>query len=326
MDSDRQRIVEFVRKWGGSTTDAVLDPSMQAFHAPDIAGLISYRLKGSCAIVFGDPICEEMDKAALAKAFHRFMQEQGNNIIYISTSKQYARWAIENVCGALIEFGHELVFDPENDPTKASGKHAGLLRRKVKHALREGVQVHEHLTQDPAIEKAIENVGEAWLKGRRGTQIHISNIYLFSNRFGKRWLYAKNGEAIVGTISLNELKAHKGWHMNHLMITPEAPHGTSELLVVSALEMLRNEGCRFTTAGTVTATQLGEIVGLNKFAVWTGRFVFRLAKIIAHLSGLNTFWGKFHPQSRPTYLLFSQKKIGFSELRALKAALSGEKR
>lgn len=320
---DRALIVEMVRRWGGATTDAVLDPSMQYFTLPNISGMIGYRLKARCAIVFGDPICAAADRGILAEGFHRYMEDQGNTVVYIAVSQDYAYWAIEHVCNTLVEFGEELTLDPSCDPRKNTGTHGSLVRRKVKQAVREGVTVHEHLTCDPIIERAMEGVGEEWLKSRKGPQIHISDIYLFDDRAGKRWFYAKRGDSIVGTISLNQLQARSGWLINHLMITDEAPNGTPELLVVSALEALDKEGCRYATVGMVTVNELGEIVGLSKFSTWLARSVFKVAKKVAHLDGLNTFWGKYHPKSQPMYLLFSRNRVGIRELLGLKNALYG---
>lgn len=325
LKEERPAIVELVRCWGGSTTDAVLDPSMQVFSLPGISGFIGYRLAYGCAIAFGDPICAATDKTVMAEAFHRFAEEQGKTIIYVAASQSFAHWAIQHVCGALIEVGEELILDPSFDPRKRTGTHGSLVRRKVKSAQREGVTIHEYLGRDSELERSLEHVGELWLQSRSGPQIHISDVYLFDDRVGKRWFYAKQGDLCVGVITLNQLQAHKGWLLNHLMLTPEAPNGTSELLVVSALEALEKEGCRFVTVGMVTRSELGEIIGLGKFSAKLGRAVFKLAKKVAHLDGLNTFWGKFHPQSVPSYVLFSRKRIGVREILALKSALYGEK-
>jgi len=316
-------LLELVRRFGGATTDAVLDPVMQIFTEPGIYGFISYRINKKCAIVFGDPICAANDKIVLSTAFHLSMEKQGKSIVYIATSEEYARWAIQHTCQALVSFGEELILNPSSNPRERSGTRGSLVRRKVKKAVREGVKIDEYLPKDPIIELGIEQVGATWLQGRKGLQLHISNVYLFDNRLGKRWFYAKQGDRIVGVITLNQLQAHNGWLLNHLMVVPNAPKGTSELLVISALETLAKEECKFVTVGIVAATELGEIIGLGKFSTWIARKGFMIAKKIVQLDGLNTFWGKFHPESKPLYILFSKNRIGLSELISLKLALSG---
>lgn len=315
-------IVELVRRFGGCTTDAVLDPVMQIFVEPGIYGFISYRLNKRCAIIFGDPICAASDKALLSTAFHSFMEKEQKSIVYVGTSEEYAKWAIKHTCHTLIGFGEELILDPSSNPRERTGTRGSLVRRKVKQAVREGVTIHEYITRDPVIELGIEQVGAVWLQGRKGLQLHISNVYLFDNRLGKRWFYAKQGEQIVGVISLNQLQEHKGWLLNHLMVIPSAPKGTSELLIVSTLEALEKEECRYVSVGIIASNNLGEIVGLGKFSSWIARKGFIIAKKIGQIDGLNTFWGKFHPESKPLYMLFSRNRIGFSELMSLKLALS----
>lgn len=321
----REYIVELVRRWGGSTTDAVLDPAIQIFEHPGIVGFVGYRLELGCAIVFGDPICAPADRELLAQAFHRFTDSKRLRVIYIAASRAYAHWAIGNVCGAIIEFGEELVFNPPTDPRKNTGTYGSLVRRKTKQAHREGVAVHEYIPHDAALESAIELVKEQWLLSRRGLQVHLSNAHLFTDRMGKRWFYAKQGDRVIGVIALNHLQARNGWLINHLMVIPEAPNGVHELLMTSALEALEKEGYPFATVGAIAASQLGEIRGLSKFASLIARMAFKIASKAIHLEGLNTFWGKFHPKSEPAYLIFSRKRIGIREMLSLKRAMSGKR-
>jgi lysylphosphatidylglycerol synthetase-like protein (DUF2156 family) len=153
--------------------------------------------------------------------------------------------------------------------------------------------------------------------------MHISNVYLFTDCFGKRWFYAKQKDQVIGVIALNHLQARSGWLLNHLMVIPEAPNGVPELLMAHTLETLEKEGCPFATVGSIASNQLGEIQGLNKLAASLAKAVFVLANKAMKLHGLNTFWGKFHPKSEPAYLMFSKSKIGIRELLSLRKALNG---
>jgi lysylphosphatidylglycerol synthetase-like protein (DUF2156 family) len=315
-------IVECVRRWGGLASDAVLDPSCKHFSLPTIEGLIGYHLEPGCAVVYGDPVCSPADTPTLVSAFHHHCQKQGRQIVYVTTSESFAKWAINHVCGALMEWGEELTLDPHHDPRKNTGVHGSLVRRKTRHALREGVTVNEYLTHDATLEKAIEQVSENWLKGRQGPQVHLSHVRLFDDRFGKRWFYAQQGNRVVGVVVLNQLQAHQGWLLNRLMITQDAPNGTPELLVVSALEILAQEQCHFVTFGTTPADQLGEIEGLGKISAWMARQAYQIAKKVFQFQGLKMFWRKFDPQSRRSYLLFSKPRIGPREIAGLTRALN----
>lgn len=318
----REQIVACVRKYGGAASDAILDPACKIFQSPNIEGVIGYRSEGTSLIAFGDPAAKKEDKIALAKVFNDFALDQGKTVIYIAASHDFAEEMLKNLCKVSVEFGTELDYDPTNDPRKLTGTQASLVRRKVRHALHDGVECHEYMGDDPKIEKELEQVADAWLKGRRGLQVYISHIRLFDDPQGKRWFYAKQGGRIIGVLMLHQLQAYRGWLINRLMITPDAAHGTPELLVVTALDSLRLEDCPFATFGAVSGDHLGKIEGLGKFSKAILMFTFKVTKSLFHLEGHMKFWGKFHPISKPSYLLFSKSNVSISELSSLMKALN----
>lgn len=314
-------VVDCVRRLGGSCSAAILDEATSIYSIKPVDGLIGYRLENSSAVVYGDPVCQTEDWEVLVQSFHDDCAEKDLGIVYISTSETFARWAHARFCGTLIQFGKELVLDPHDDPQKLTGTHASLLRRKVRHAIKEGVVVHELLTPDPHIQAGIEQVRDRWLNGRQGLQIHISNPRVFSDREGKRWFYAQENDRITGVVVLNQLQNRKGWLLNHLMHT-DAANGTPELLVSTALDALARENCHYVTFGTVTATELGEINGLSQLSSWMCSRLYRLITWMFHLESRPKFWEKFHPRAEPLYLLFSRKTVRIRELRALMRALN----
>lgn len=322
MTAERQHIVACVRKWAGSAAAAVLDPACTLFTTLNSDGLIAYRIELRCAVVFGDPVCPPAAMPRLVSAFHAYCHELGLNVVYINATQQFTTWAMQHVCQASVAFGHEIILAPQSDPRSLTGANASLLRRKVRHALHKGTLVKEYLTPDIKLEQQLEAVGTAWLKSRHGPQIFISHIRLFSDRLGKRWFYARHGDKIVGVLVLNQMQTFHGWLLNSLMMTPDAPHGTPELLVTTAIDTLRNEGCRHLSCGSVPAKQLGEIVGPGSISAWLLRQAFKGATTIFRLNGRMKFWEKFQPACRPSYVLFSQSRIHLREIWALMRALN----
>jgi len=322
LSNERLYIIESVRKWGGDNTDAILDPKCKIFKSPTIEGLIGYRLASNSAVVIGDPVCAAKDKGPLATEFHTYCEKNKHQVIYISASEEFAFWANQQICPLSIEWGEKLYLDPHNNPYNNKGSKGSLVRRKVKQAIREGTEILEYLPDDPKLEAAIEEVGVKWLASRDKPQVHISNVHLFNDRLGKRWIYAKRSEKIVGVVILNQLQAQEGWLMNHLMLTPEASNGTPELLVFSALEILEKEGCHFVTFGATPVPELRKIFGMGWISASLTRFIYRVANKVFHLDGLKMFWGKFQPESKRSYLLFSRKKITPRTLGALMNALN----
>lgn len=315
--------VESVRKWGGSTTDAILDPSCQIFRVPAIDGLIGYRDINGCAVVFGDPLCPSDKIENLIDSFHEYCESINLKVIYLIISEPFAAWLVEKgFCKSRIEYGEELILNPHDDPRKRQGSHASLVRRKVRHAESENVIVKEYIPTNATIEKGIVQVGEKWLENRQGPQIHISNVRTFDNTYGKRWFYAEVQDQIVGVLTLNRLEKHDGYLLNHLMFTPDAPGGVPEILVITALNALVLENCNFVTFGSVPAASLGEIVGLGPFSKYFAVNIYLLANKMYQLDGKKKFWEKFAPSSDKMFLAFQNSHIGLKELIALKNALN----
>lgn len=316
--------IELVRKWGSSNADAVLDSECLAFSLAEIDGFIGYKLAQNNAIVFGEPIASPNDQKKLALAFQEYSNQHNYNVIYVAASETFAKWALQNISKAAAQFGMELFFDPHNNPIDFTGNHASLVRRKVRHAQKENTVVKEYLGQDNQLEEKMLHVGSEWLKSRTGPQIHISKVSIFENGIGKRWFYAQKDNAIVAVVTLNQLQSERGYLLNHLMITPDAPHGTPELLFTSVLAKLKDEGCSYVTVGAVPAKKLDVITGFSSIVSWMAKCVFKVITSMYGLQGRSKFWEKFHPQSKPSFILFSSHIIGLNTIKSVIKALNGK--
>lgn len=312
-------IENLIHRWGNSASEATLEFDCHYFSLPQIDGCIGYHVAAECAIVFGDPICSWEDVPELTTAFHHFCQEKGWNIIYVIASEKFSKWCIqEKFCNIQIEVGEELVFNPENDLTL--GPPGNKFRNQLNHTSRHGLQVKEYLAYDEELEHAMQQVGQAWLKGRVGPQIYLGNLDFFSNRIGKRWFYVQDNEKITAMAMLSRLEAYQGWLLKYCPTIPYALRGTSEVLMLSILETLRNEDCHYLTYGMVPKEHLGEILGLGKISTWIAKHVFLIISRIFHLEQRKLYWYKFHPQALRSFVLLNQPHIGFREIRALTKA------
>lgn len=316
----QEDILRYVRKFGNANSDAILDPQCQFFSVPHIEGVIGYRFESNCAVVFGDPACPEHQRAELVKSFHEYCDQQRRNVIYVVVSERFKSWAIDNECAATIEFGQELYLDPTNDPRK--GAKGSLARRKVRKAIKSGVEVFEYQGYDPELEKQMEELGNRWLANRKGPQLHISHVNLFENRLGKRWFYATCNGEVIGVVVLNEIKARGGWLLNRLMMAPNSPGGTPEILVITALDQLASEDCHYVTFGGIPGDEIGEIGGFGNFTQWLVPKMYQLSLSLFKLGGKGKFWEKFQPEAEKSYLLFREPSLSPGKLIGLMRALN----
>ena len=319
LRDEKSLLQEWIHRWGSSVSEVALDPSCLIFRTPGIDGFIGYRIESGCAIIYGDPVCAPEDMPSLALTFYSFCQANHLRLIYIIVSEPFASWAIDHVCNVMIEVGEELTFDPFENPKEGSNK--ARLRNKLRHAGKLGLKVNEYLSYDEKLEHAMKQAGAEWLKGRRGPQIYLGYLNFFDHRIDKRWFYVQDGDSIIGTALLSKLEARKGWLLKFLIITPKAPRGTSELLMMTILETLKKEGCHFLTNGMVPAEKIGQTVGLGKFSTWLARKIFKIARWFFKLQQRKTYWEQFSPKAEKVYLLFSEPNLSLQEIRAVMKAL-----
>lgn len=316
------QVSSWVRRFGNSASVALLDPSCGIYSAPHLDGVIGYRIKAGCAVVFGDPVCSKDHLPELVNSFHCFCQERGASVVYTATSSTFAAWAHEVFKGSHIEVAEELLLNPQHDFLESSK--GRRLRSKLSHPMKLGIEIQEYLSSDPEIQRAIEAVATDWLSGRQGPQIYLAHVDLFGCPEGKRWFYAKLGDKVIGLLMLNRLEAKEGWVLNLCMATGEAPSGTSELLVLSVLRQLKAEGCSLLTLGVVPRDTLGEIEGFGAMSSWCARKAYLGAKRYFNLERRKEYWRKFHPQSERAYVVFPQAKMSvryvFGVIQALNAS------
>ena len=315
--SERLEFVKMIRKWGSVSAGGLLDAPCQIFYHPGIEGFIGYRLEGSNAVVLGDPVCAPQHRAALAISFQEECAKQKIGVIYTIASPDFASWAHENLSAIAIEWGEIFICDPSHNPIDSSGPKASLVRRKTKHALKENVIVQEYFGADPAIEAQIEKLGEAWLGKRQGAQIYLCALNIFKDRFGKRWFYAEQDKKIIGFLQLHALESRQGWLLNHVITGKNAPNGVSELLIVSALRQLDQEGCHCVLMGPVPTYSLKEIKGANRFITQFARLVYNFARKIFHLDRHGEFWEKFQLPTEGSYLVFPEKNLKISSIKSV---------
>lgn len=318
----KQLIIECLHQWGGSVIESILDPTCHIFSTPKVKGLIGYYANRGCVVVFGDPVCHPDDREHLVNAFDSYCENQKKNIVYLVASEEFAKWMRKQQSSALITFGKELFLNPQSDPRAYSGKKGISLRGKIRHAEKNGVSVEEYKGEIPELEKKIQDVATQWLKYRHGPQIYISRVRLFAERFGKRWFYAKQGDRLVGGLVLNQLQVKEGWALDRVMTVPNAPQGTSELLVVSVMETIAREGCHFLTFGATNETSLGDILGFGKCSSFLVPRLYKASLKIFNLHKRGKYWEKFHPQSSPAFLIFKKPHLGFHEMNGILHALN----
>jgi lysylphosphatidylglycerol synthetase-like protein (DUF2156 family) len=312
-------VTELARRFGSSVSHVLADPRCERFFLSGVEGVIAYRKGIRCLVAIGDPICHPRDAGRFVNAFRQACEARKLGAIFAAANDAVAELCIARGWSA-IEYGEELVFDPRRDCR--AGARGREVRKNLNRAERAGVTFDEYCGGNPGMEWHLEAVAQDWLAGRHGVQAFISPIRLFDVRHGRRWIYARQGESIVGVLTLVRIERREGWVFEHLLNTPMAPAGTSEGMIVHALDRLREEGCAYATFGPSPRHDLGRMHGVGWYGQHVGRMFFDTASRALGFDAQSRFRRKFQPvSSEGSFLLFSSG-IGVCEATGLMRAFN----
>lgn len=318
-------LTDYIQQYGTAASIALFDPAFKIFKIDPVNGIIGYRAEGKCAVVFGDPLCAQNDRFALTHAFHDYCKKNNMRVVYTAVSDQFRQWAMQGLCKAAMQMGHEMILDPLQDPRHMSGPQANLLRRKIKKSIFDGIYVHEYMDYDAHIEYEMNQVAHAWLAHRKGPQIYYAQTNLFADKTTKRWFYAQQADAIVGVIVISHINAQKGWVINNLMKHPEAADYVSDYMVICAMDTLRGQGCRYVSTGPTFSNQISYMDGFGKVQQSFIKIGIRIARLLFKiLHDHQRYWKKFEPRKKPIFILFSDSRIGYRELKGIMGAFNAQ--
>jgi len=312
MEELNKREKELFISYGSAASEAMFDFPCHFFQIPTSTGFIAYRIQFTCAIILGDPICQVDERMALMQAFHQYCNKLNMRIVYISVSATYAKM-LQKDCKVLMEVCEEIFFDPQINPLIANHR----LEHRFNKAIQHGLTFHEYIPLNQEIENSLLEIGVKWNKAIKGSHVYIGHLNFFESYIGKRWFYVKDGTQIISMIMLSKLEAQGGWYLKFLITLPKVFRETSEFAMVSLLKTLRNENCRFLTKGMIPLDCMGEIKGLSFFSNQFINYIYKIIGFIFKFKKRKAYWQRYHPKSVPTYLAFSNSKIGLNEIRAL---------
>jgi lysylphosphatidylglycerol synthetase-like protein (DUF2156 family) len=311
--------VDLVRRYGGPISHAALDPNNSIFHSTDVNGLITFRVIGRCAVVFGDPICAPENSTTLADAFSIYCDAKSWSIVYSAASSVMQRYANEHGYTSL-EFAELIMTNPQQDPEMGHQGHH--LRQHLNQTRRAGVTVREYFglaTPDSGLEEKLEAVSKNWLATRQGVQLYLGRPRLFDDKSGRRWFIAEQAGSVIGMLSMlniNFLGSHN--LINLLFSSSSTPLYTRELMIASALRTLRNEGNQLICLSIAPLPDLKAINYCNALSRFMSRTIYRLVAKIMNFRGRALFWKKFNViRTEPMYLVFNSSRIGLREINAL---------
>ncbi len=317
MTSEASARLALVQRYGRtSTAFRALGEELQAWF-PESAeradAMVAYAAMPGAAVSAGEPIAPLHALVPVAEAFVRAQAALGRRASFFATEGRLAQSpALSRRC-----IGEQPVWDPQQW-TEALCGHKSL-REQLRRARAKGVTVEvvEHARlESSGFQQSVAALQARWRATRSMPPMgFLVTQGLLEGARARRTLLARQGDTLVGILSLAPVPAREGWLFEHLLRDPDAPNGTAELLVDSAMRALATEGVRWATLG---------LAPLHGPIDATLRRVRECSKPLFNFAGLSSFKRKLRPQHwEPMYLAWPIQQSGVLAMRDGLRAFAG---
>lgn len=286
-------------------------PGIRAWTCPETGGAVAYNEFGKVWLIPGDPLANAENLATVAAGFLRKARAQRRVVGFMPATEQFAKHS-SGLGLRAVKIGSAPYFDLATWAPR--GDRAKKARAGVNQARRAGVRVSEVLDVDEKLVRETACLRKSWLTTRRSA-IRFAWLFavdLFQHKDRKKYFTARDANRkLVGFLAASPIPARAGWYLEDVLRAKDAPNGTSDLLVVEVLNLLKRDGAKLATLGTAPMAMEGPAdpevrvsAGLSKLT----RVIATCFSVFYNFGGIRRFKTKFAPSWwESEYVLISKE-------------------
>ncbi len=269
--------------------------SWQILWSPDRQSYLPFFEHALTLVAFCDAVGDEKDREVLLQQFLALARGKGKQAAIILATETARRAALDlGFAGFWV--GTEQIIDLEE--YSLSGKTGRKLRQEANHIRHLGGTAREIFPLQKQIDRqAIEQVEQLWKARlrRRYNASFLGTKPMENGQFRRYFAVETPGDpascAVMQSFLVCSPVGGKGWYLD-LVRRPGAPRGATELLILSAMEILRSEGVEFVTMGLIPFYDPAGQHAPSKAHLLMQWGVGYLDRIY-HFSGMQVFRSKF---------------------------------
>jgi len=309
-------VLALVQRFGwNSSSFQVLEPGYRYFFDGDDA-CVAYTSAGGAWVAAGAPVAPLPRQPEVARRFVQAARRAGRRAVLALTEPRFVTAAAPEFTA--LQMGEQPTWDPAAWPETL--KRRSSLREQLRRARAKGVVVRavdpsELERPEQPLRRAIERLVARWLHSRSmATLGFLVQVWLFDALSERRIYVAHRGGQLCAIAALVPIYARNGFMVEDLLRAPDAPNGTTELLIDRVLRDCAARGCGYVTLGL--APLAGPVEPGLRAARWLGRGLF-------DFEGLRAFKAKFVPNEwTPIYLSYPRDQPPLLALYAMLAAFA----
>lgn len=320
------RVRRLVLEYGWNATSyQLVNRGMAHWFAARGDAVVGYVLKHGVYVVAGAPVCALERLAEVLAEWESYAARQGRGVCYFGASGRLHSLLSVRPDYATVVLGSQPAWHPAQWPQLVA-QHPSL-RAQFRCARNKGVTISEWSSARAQDNPQLKRCLRQWLATRGLPPMHfLVEPYTLHDLAGRRIFVAERNGGVVGFLNLCPVPCRKGWLTEQFPRTGQAPCGTVELLIDTAMRAVSADGAEYVTMGLVPLSQ-HTLLPLDPNPLWL-RAV--LAWVRAHgcrfynFRGLDAFKSKFRPHTwEPIYAISHEARFSPRSLYAIAAAFSG---
>lgn len=265
-------------------------------------GLVAYAVRGPIAFAAGDPLCADADREAAARDWLEHCRRNGwTPCVYEAAEERRALYGHLGLRS--LKMAEEAIV--ELPSFSLAGGSRAALRSMVHKVKRQGLEVTRYERRcgaEPAIDVQIDEISREWLADRRLGEMGFSLGRFSLDALDEQHVFlARQGERVLAFTTWRPYRAGRAALLDLMRRRSDAPSGTMDLLVSSALEALRDAGLEEASLANAPLANVSEPKsGLEKGVT----LLFEHVNAFYGYRNLFQFKKKFAPRWEGRYLVY----------------------
>ncbi|THX10390.1 aspartyl-tRNA synthetase-like protein [Aureobasidium pullulans] len=312
-------VEQLIANYGDASNTSWLEPRTEVWRDDVTGAAVGFVPHQGYAITVGDPLCHKSQYARTIQGYLHYIKKErgikplwllcGGDVEEVLSSHKFD-WRTFSVAA-------EQRLDPGNNPAV----HDHDIQRKIRHASKEGVKVHDYPLGTPVpaeIKKKIDGRIKDWLANRKGKQVHLTDIHPWQDEAHRQYHYTtdKDGQ-ISGFVIMAQLSPDHGWQVKFSLDFPGAPSGAIELLVMHALSQVAAGGAQSVTFGGGASSKLTPGHNLKGTRIKVLSKAYHAIATELKLTAKSEFREKLGAQDDPIYVCYPPHGLGPGGVKAI---------
>ncbi len=322
--SEAERARQLVLQYGWNTTCyQVVNPGIERWFSQKGDAIIGYVAKKGRRVIAGAPICPEN---RLEEVIQEWESDSAGQPSCYFGAEERVHGALGQAPGyTTVVLGAQPVWSPENWAKNLDEDKS--LRYQLHRAKNKKVAVTEWAPEKVQGNQDLQRVLQEWLATRGLPPMHFLVEPETLDCLEDRRLFVAERKGVpVGFVTMSPVPTRNGWLTEQFVRGTDAPNGTIELMLDTAIRTVGAQGAQMVTMGIVPLSTHGYEDKANpRWLRLITAWMRAHGRRFYNFDGLDAFKSKFKPDYwEPIYVISKEAQFSPKTLYAVAAAFTSE--